>query len=198
MPKTPQVEMLLKCYKIMHQRYSTQKSAMSALVQWIAYKSSVESFTDVSTPTLTLEMLNKLEDIFDIGLLQSDPWDHLGDLAYYLGLNDWLGVYLTREETIKWAKKNLPIKQLNTGNIIFFDPSAGTGRLCLALHNLRVRCVMAVTEAMSKPFRLLVINQKLYNLPLFALRDNVSYPFDSTEWLKSNMYIPCHLRKVKK
>lgn len=194
---TPQMEMLLDCYEVMGRRYSKPKAAMNALVQWTAYQVSVDSYVDVATPVLTLEMLDDLYAAFDLELLRSDPWDHLGDLAHYLGLNDWLGgTYYSREEATKWVRDNVPLGKLRQGTILF-APQAGSGRFLLVLHNLGVDCIMTATESAAKPHRLLVINQKLYNLTLFALRGKSEAPFDGLQWLKANLYTPCSIKAAK-
>lgn len=180
--------MLLKCYSIMQRRYKKPDVAMAALVQWVACRLSVPSYRDYATPTLTLDMYDDLYAAFDLDLLRQDRWDWLGELALYLGLEGWVPYDIGRGEAVEYARSRLP-GNLGTSDVIF-DPLAGTGRLFFALLDLGVNCIMAGTEPVHRPYRILVLNKHIYDMPVYVLRARHKLPFSSPAWLRCNVYLP--------
>jgi hypothetical protein len=180
--------MLLACHSIMQRRYTNPDVAMSALVQWIAYQVSAPSAYEYATPTVTLDMHRDLYATFDIDLLRADRWDWLGELALLFGLDRWVPYNISREQAAEYARSRLPAN-LAPDDIIF-DPLAGTGRLFFALSDLGVNCIMAGTEPLHKPYRLLVLNKHIYGLPIYVIRAHHKAPFMSNLWWYANRYLP--------
>ncbi len=180
--------MLLACHAIMQRRYKNTDVAMSALMQWIAYQVSAPSAYDYATPTVTLDMHEDLYHTFDLVLLKADRWDWLGELALTLGLDRWVSYTATREQAVEYAAARLP-DDLARDDVLF-DPLAGTGRLFFALLDLNVDCIMAGTEPLHKPYRLLALNKHIYDLPVYVIRAYHKVPFASKLWWHANRYLP--------
>jgi len=186
LPIEPQVEMLLACYSIMQRRYP-KETAFAAFVQWLAYELSIPSPYDYATPTMTLDMLDDLRATFDLVLLQQEPWDWLGETALALGFHHWVPHRQSKEEAVSHVSAHLP------GDItpvdVIYDPRAGTGRIFFALQELGVDCIYAGSEPLYRPYRLLVVNKYIYNLPLYCVRSRNKLPFRSKIWWVSNNFV---------
>ncbi len=187
---SPQLEMLLKCHDIMQRRY-TPGMAMAALVQWIAYQLSIPGIYGYATPTVTFDMYDDLQAALDLELLRRDPWDWLGELALALKLDDWVPYEASRDEAREFARAALAGERKPFD--VIFDPLAGTGRLFFALMDLGVDCLLAGTEPLRKPYRILVVNKYLYDMPVYVLNTCHDAPFSSESWLDANRYLPMRI-----
>lgn len=186
--KAPQLQMLESCYAILNERYKKPHVCFSALLQWIAHQLRIPGTHDYSTPTVTLDMEARLNNTLDFDLLRQDPWDWLGELAVKLNLFDYVPYRLTVDEVIDYVQRNVPSSISRTD--VIFDPSAGTGRLFFGLMRSNIECIMAGAEPSPKPYRILVINKHIYDMPAFVVRAELKEPFASPVWESANLYNP--------
>lgn len=170
----------------MQRRYS-KEMAFAAFVQWLAYELSIPSPYDYTTPTMTVDMLDDLHATFDIRLLKQSPWDWLGEAALALGFHRWVPHRQSKEEVISYVYDHLPSDLAPTD--VIYDPNAGTGRVFFALRELGVDCIYAGSEPFYRPYRLLVLNKHIYDLPLYCVRSRSKLPFRSKVWWMSNNFV---------
>lgn len=179
--------MLVESYEILKARYSKPSACFSALLQLIAHKLRIPSQYDYATPTLTFEMEEALNRTLDLGLLREEAWDWLGEAALHLGLTDYVPYPVSRDDAIAYVKENVGLS-VRPDDVIF-DPAAGSGRLFLAMANLGMDCIMIGHEAGARPYRLLVINKYLYDLPAFVVHTSVKDPL-TLNLRQANLYNP--------
>lgn len=177
--------MLENTYGVLERKLHDRTKAWDRLIEFIAVDNYAPLFFQLNHKFEWFfedsQLAKELIDVYDIDLLRSDYYDHLGEMYIEKLLNksevQLKGIYLTPMEVGK-LMANVTIEDTDK-KINILDPAVGTGRLLMAAHKQAPKARLFGVDTDLRVLRIAYTNLAIHNIQGYLLHaDSLRHEID--------------------
>lgn len=185
------LKMLQAMHETLNVDYKDGVMSFQTLLNYVASKFTFK--TPINVPWMKVETLNKLDEIFDIEVLRSYPWDWFGELHNKLGLQIIDNSLLVGQIYVEANSKFIAKQSSDTAAPLrVLDDETFTGRNIIEMWKHNNHAVYYGVETDMTAYRIALLNMKCYGIPssiLFAPPGADIREF-SPNWRDANNWSP--------